>query len=484
MKGSDVGIGIGSLDKILATQEEGIENVADSPVSADEEHQIMRTDSLDAFGIGASAFKPQTIDVFSDKAVKITDLDQIFDSDGEDEAQQPLEPTHFTFGSILDVGRGEGKSESSSMSKATKLAASDPVTLSELSRIYPTPPSVESMEEKYEEGRLAEEKGDQITPWDSSTACTDEELVCVPMEFAPLSNLSSFKMKLPNECIYTPPSPDKAVSSVSGSETSKTTSSSRSEPQKFIFPPPSTLATRAQKLESLNLPLFGRRSHITPHNIFTPQFMPSPAYLNRGHTPNPFHRHLSTPSVPSATPLESPFETVTPTPLSATTSSRLMPVLPEAHGLYINLALLDSALGANFSETISINTSLVLQKLMNFSNKRMKLDSIGSTSALDISTSSTTGLLNFQEEKPVMTFGIADYPSLGFREELDGVMGDPAAGLGNLAASYGSLSSIITKEEGNSENDTGNDCHLNMCFTYNKLILAALMSEQLNLVEH
>ena len=47
----------------------------------------------------------------------------------------------------------------------------------------------------------------------------------------------------------------------------------------------------------------------------------------------------------------------------------------------------------------------------------MKLDSVADS--LDNSgMGSTTDLLNCQDEKPMMTFGIADYPSLGFKEEL------------------------------------------------------------------
>ena len=164
----------------------------------------------------------------------------------------------------------------------------------------------------------------------------------------------------------------------------------------------------------------------------------SPAYSHsRGHVR--FPPHLSTPSV--ITPLESPFDAITPTPLSATTN-RLMPVLPEAHGLYVNIALLDSALFSNVSETHpSISTGSLMStigKFMNFSSKRIKLDSIAdSTSALD-RTGSTTDLLSTMDEKPVMTFGIADYPSLGFREDVHvGMLSTPD--VGNWNAPFGAL---------------------------------------------
>lgn len=146
---------------------------------------------------------------------------------------------------------------------------------------------------------------------------------------------------------------------------------------------------------------------------------------------------------------------VTPTPLSATTN-RLIPVLPEANGLYINLALLDSALGSNLSETLPISNVPLLssiQNFMTFSSKRMKLDSVtdpdngvGSSGA-----GSTTDLLSCQDEKPMMTFGVADYPSLGFKEELAGVGGMPQD-MGSCDTLYGSLSKFVFNVEKSERN--------------------------------
>ena len=135
-----------------------------------------------------------------------------------------------------------------------------------------------------------------------------------------------------------------------------------------------------------------------------------------------------------------------------------MPVLPEAHALYINLSLLDSALGANLSETLSINTGHLMSSLMAISSMRMKLDSVDSMNALE-NTTTTSSLPNLKEEKPIMTFGIADYPSLGFREELGGVMGasTPSA-LGSWAAPYGSLSKfvdLVAEQDSSADHDTG-----------------------------
>lgn len=127
-----------------------------------------------------------------------------------------------------------------------------------------------------------------------------------------------------------------------------------------------------------------------------------------------------------------------------------MPVLPEAHGLYINLALLDSAIGTNLSETLPISAGSLMSSLsrfMQFNSKRMKLDSIAeSTSAVDTDAAGSTDLLNCQDEKPLMTFGIADYPSLGFEEELGGMTG--MADVGNLSSPLGALSKFISELTG------------------------------------
>ncbi len=94
-----------------------------------------------------------------------------------------------------------------------------------------------------------------------------------------------------------------------------------------------------------------------------------------------------------------------------------------------------------------------IQNFMKFSKNRLKLDSVADP--LDVGgagggvaggmsrVNSTNNLLGYQDEKPMMTFGIADYPSLGFKEEL--------AGMGGLAPSgstcdtlYGCLSKFVS----------------------------------------
>ena len=164
---------------------------------------------------------------------------------------------------------------------------------------------------------------------------------------------------------------------------------------------------------------------------------------------------------------------VTPTPLSATTN-RLIPVLQEANGLYISMALLDSALGSNLSE-MQINKGphlSAIQTFIQFGSRRMKLDSVAESMETGGGIGSATDLLNCQDEKPMMTFGIADYPSLGFMEELVD-MGAPTQGASSCNTLYGSLSKFISvvstavKEETGTDPETG--MHVWLCVVRSKL---------------
>ena len=98
-----------------------------------------------------------------------------------------------------------------------------------------------------------------------------------------------------------------------------------------------------------------------------------------------------------------------------------------------------------------------LSRFMQFNSKRMKLDSIAeSTSTLDTDATGSTDLLSCQDEKPLMTFGIADYPSLGFEEEL-GVAG--VADVSSSASPLGALSKFVSELTGEpraSAIETGN----------------------------
>ena len=89
--------------------------------------------------------------------------------------------------------------------------------------------------------------------------------------------------------------------------------------------------------------------------------------------------------------------------------------------------------------------------------KRLKLDSVadGIGGGLDGGMGSTTDLMGYQDEKPIMTFGIADYSSLGFGEELGvgGVMGGVGGGQ-NWDSPLGVMSKFIPDEPAQGASDS------------------------------
>lgn len=204
----------------------------------------------------------------------------------------------------------------------------------------------------------------------------------------------------------------------------------KSEPQKFIFPPPSSLTNNRS---TLSLPLSSTRSDANIHSplISTP-FPSSLSSSSPLRAPPPsqsgraFPRHYSI----AQTPAESPFDPITPTPLSH--GSRLMPLLPEAHALYISLALLDSALAANVSDNVAIDFSAFQNFMLNKRNSwRNQLDSVGSVStplAVNEGEGGGGGIFKLEDEKPLMMVGIADYPSLGFKEDVIVTTPAPSSG--------------------------------------------------------
>ena len=116
------------------------------------------------------------------------------------------------------------------------------MSIPELSRIYPTPPSVETVMEvdKYDEAKEERTEHSCIAnsttavQWDTpyvshnytvyvhvegNFACMKRHLIffyqdddCVPSEFAPLSDLLSLTRTLPKQCIYT----DRSAASTGG----------------------------------------------------------------------------------------------------------------------------------------------------------------------------------------------------------------------------------------------------------------------------
>jgi hypothetical protein len=78
---------------------------------------------------------------------------------------------------------------------ATRLPTTDPIAIS---KIYPTPPSVETSDKRYEEPELMEESG-PVSIWEEE-GLVEDEMNLVPQEFAPLP--LSPRPKLPLHCIY------------------------------------------------------------------------------------------------------------------------------------------------------------------------------------------------------------------------------------------------------------------------------------------
>ena len=158
--------------------------------------------------------------------------------------------------------------------------------------------------------------------------------------------------------------------------------------------------------------------------------------------PGRYSRHFPS---SAQTPLESPFDPITPTPMS---SSRLTPILPEAHALYVNLALLDSALAANVSDNVDIDFNAIQKFITKRSHWREHLDSVSSTAGVG-STSTSLGignggdndLLKLEEEKPLMMAEIADYPTLGFKEDI-------MANTPSLAPSWNQIGLSCLSEDG------------------------------------
>lgn len=407
----------------------GVTTMTDTAIS----ETIIPSASVVAKPDPGSEKKPAIIDHFSEKAVKIsTALDQIFDSDGEEDNQPDT--------TLLLSEKVDTNVVLSSVTKTTKIAGTD-ISLSELSRIYPTPPSVESMEEKYDDGKgFGEDRIDHHGVCDV-TQHYDEELGYIPLQFAPLPNIR--REKLPKHCVYEQAQKNALTPLTAGNKSSSLSvekdTQNRAEPNTFIFPPPSTIVSRAQRIEALTLPGFHSKRPSS-------SYLTTPQQLNTPHTGSflspSFPRPPSRPYRPlssAATPLESPFDSVTPTPVGP---NRLIPVLAEAHGLYINLSLLDSALGANFSEPPQINTGSLMSTLHQFyTQRRMKLDSVESAATVALDTTDTPDLFSVKEEKPVMTFGIADYPSLGFREGVGPGASDKATD--TSGAPFGALSKLM-----------------------------------------
>lgn len=139
-------------------------------------------------------------------------------------------------------------------------------------------------------------------------------------------------------------------------------SSSQSKPNHFVFPPLPSAVTRNQRISNLSLQLIPAQS---PRSSLTP-LLTSPA-VSRNQR---YYKHVSS---CANTPVDSPIviDSFTPT---APISQRLAPVLPEVHGLLVNLILLElsSADGLSESTTPYVNMGSVSHML----SRQFRLDSV------------------------------------------------------------------------------------------------------------
>lgn len=195
-----------------------------------------------------------------------------------------------------------------------------------------------------------------------------------------------------------------------------TISSAQSKPSHFVFPPPMQLPSaisRNQRISNLSLPLVSAQS---PRPSFTP-LLSSPA-VSRNQR---YYKHVSS---CTNTPVDSPIviDSFTPTlPIS----QRLTPVLPEVHGLFVNLVLLESSFTDGLSDSTSpyVNMGPVPHVL----NRQFRLDSVSTIGDMSYppvefpsshaSSSTSSYYPTAAEVSPLLMPTTLDTVTLGFEED-------------------------------------------------------------------
>ena len=194
-------------------------------------------------------------------------------------------------------------------------------------------------------------------------------------------------------------------------------SSAQSKPSHFVFPPPSQLPSavisRNQRISTLTLQLVSAQS---PRSSLTP-LLSSPA-VSRSQR---FYKHVSS---CTNTPVDSPIviDSYTPTlPIS----QRLTPVLPEVHGLFVNLVLLESS----FTDGLSDATSpyMNMGPMPHVLNRQFRLDSVSTIgdmayppvefSSSHASSSTSPYYPATADVSPLLMPTTVDTVTLGFEED-------------------------------------------------------------------
>lgn len=201
-------------------------------------------------------------------------------------------------------------------------------------------------------------------------------------------------------------------------------SSAQSKPNHFVFPPLPSTTSRNQRISTLSLQLISAQS---PRSSITP-LLSSPAVPRSQR----FYKHVSS---CTNTPVDSPIviDSFTPTlPIS----QRLTPVLPEVHGLFVNLVLLESSFADGLSESTS--PYLNMGPIPHVLNRQFRLDSVSTVGDMSYppvefasahSSSSTSSYYpTATEVSPLLMPTTLDIITLGFEEDCPQHESSSAAG--------------------------------------------------------
>lgn len=225
-------------------------------------------------------------------------------------------------------------------------------------------------------------------------------------------------------------------------------SSVQSKPNHFVFPPMPSAISRNQRISTLSLQLVSTQ---LPHSSLKP-LLSSPA-VSRNQR---FYKHVSS---CANTPVESPIviDSFTPTlPIS----QRLTPVLPEVHGLFVNLVLLESSFADGLSESTSPYLNMGPMSHV-FTSKQFRLDSVSTIGDINYppvefpslhSTSSTSSYYpTATEVSPLLMPTALGTVTMGFEEDCSlhetmGTAGSTAARIDG-STSAGTFNSTTLHED-------------------------------------
>ena len=218
-------------------------------------------------------------------------------------------------------------------------------------------------------------------------------------------------------------------------------SSAQSKPNHFVFPPLPSTISRNQRISTLSLQLSQ-----SPRSTLTPK-LSSPA-MSRSQR---FYKHVSS---CTNTPVDSPIviDSFTPT---VPISQRLTPVLPEVHGLFVNLVLLESS----FSDGLSESTSpyMNMGPMPHMMSRQFRLDSVSTVGdnmgftpvefPSQRSSSSTSSYYpTTAEVSPLLMPTTLDSATLGFEEDCP-LHELPVGPANSTTSSSGAFNSSLSHEE-------------------------------------